>query len=223
MFDLKLLPEHKIVQVNNDGKRHYEVDGEVVKFDSVTTFLGRYSDKESLELWRHNVGDAEADRIANEARVRGNIIHSYLERFVLGEQFEPIECVDNYNAIKKCLVDNLSVVYGIEYKMYSKDMLLAGTTDLIGVYNGKLSIIDFKGSNKIKRLHYIDNYVIQTLIYAKMLKELHGMDVEQLVILIAVDGVELAQEFVIPKSKFVYYERELGYKFNRRAKRKNDE
>jgi hypothetical protein len=48
MFDLKLLPEHKIIQVNNDGKRHYEVDGEVVKFDSVTTFLERYSKSTQL-------------------------------------------------------------------------------------------------------------------------------------------------------------------------------
>ena len=37
----------------------------------------------------------------------------------------------------------------------------AGTADLVGVYQGKEAIIDFKQANKPKKVDYIQDYFLQ--------------------------------------------------------------
>jgi hypothetical protein len=44
--------------------------------------------------------------------------------------------------------------------------LYAGATDVVGIYNGRESIIDFKQTNKPKRREWIEDYFIQLAAYA---------------------------------------------------------
>ena len=67
---------------------------------------------------------------------------------------------------------------------------MAGSVDCIAEYEGVLSVIDFKTASKPKKEEYIENYFLQTTAYALMYEELIGTPINQIVILIAVDGQE---------------------------------
>ena len=69
-------------------------------------------------------------------------------------------------------------------------MRLAGRTDCISEYRGKLSVVDFKGSTKAKRIDDIENYFLQATAYAIMWQERTGIPIGQIVILISCeDGI----------------------------------
>ena len=89
--------------------------------------------------------------------------------------------------------------------MYSDILRVAGTTDCIADYNGKLSIIDFKTSKKIKKEEWVEDYYIQTFAYALMFEELTGIAIEQVVILIACTEEFDVQVFKKPYSEMVHY------------------
>jgi genome maintenance exonuclease 1 len=89
-----------------------------------------------------------------------------------------------FNLIKPAL-DNIDNITAIETPLWSKILGLAGRTDCIAEYNGKLSIIDFKASTKEKRKQDIENYFLQATAYALMYQERTGVIIENFVILIA--------------------------------------
>jgi genome maintenance exonuclease 1 len=121
-----------------------------------------------------------------------------------------------FNLIKPAL-DNIDNITAIETPLWSKILGLAGRTDCIAEYNGKLSIIDFKASTKEKRKQDIENYFLQATAYALMYQERTGVIIENFVILIACeDG--LFQVFEDNPIKYVkklkhaidYYRKENG-------------
>jgi genome maintenance exonuclease 1 len=65
-----------------------------------------------------------------------------------------------------------------------------------------LSIVDFKTSRKPKREEWIQHYFIQATCYALMAEELYGIDIPQIVIIIAIDN-EDPQIFRKDKSKYI--------------------
>ena len=79
-------------------------------------------------------------------------------------------------------IDNIKL---IERVLYSKELTVAGQVDCVCDYDGKLSVIDFKSSNRWKKEEYVENYFLQTTGYATMYEELVKKKVEQIVILIA--------------------------------------
>ena len=79
---------------------------------------------------------------------------------------------------------------------------LAGRVDLIAEWDGKLSIIDFKTSRKLKQKKWIESYFMQAAGYAQMFYELTGIVISNLVILIAVDQ-EQPQVFVEQKQDYI--------------------
>ena len=64
----------------------------------------------------------------------------------------------------RVLID-LEEIWGSEVVL-SYPGLYAGQTDLVGVYQGRESIIDFKQSNKPKREEWIEDYYYQGVAYA---------------------------------------------------------
>jgi ATP-dependent exoDNAse (exonuclease V) beta subunit len=71
--------------------------------------------------------------------------------------------------------------------LYSHKLRIAGRVDLIGMWNGKLSVIDFKTSTKQKEEENIQNYFMQCTAYALMFSELTGMWIDDIVVLIATE------------------------------------
>ena len=69
--------------------------------------------------------------------------------------------------------------------MHSDNMLLAGTADCIAEYNGILSVIDYKTKRSDQKEEWLTDYFIQCTAYAIMFKELTGIEVNQIVILVS--------------------------------------
>ena len=62
---------------------------------------------------------------------------------------------------------------------------MAGRVDCVAEYDGKLSIIDFKGSTKVKREEDIENYFTQTTAYSIMWQEKFGIPIKNVCIIIS--------------------------------------
>jgi len=190
-----------------NGQRHYVLEDGVTKLKSVTTLLGEKLDKTALLEWRQKVGEEEAQRISNQAARRGTSIHNIAERYLLNESNYskgemPIN-VESFLPIKQALDDHVNNIRGIELALYSKALGCAGRTDLVAEYDGKLSIIDFKTSRKLKEERWIESYFLQSTIYSMMFQRLYNMEVNQIVIMITVDHEKKPQLFVRDRGLYV--------------------
>jgi genome maintenance exonuclease 1 len=106
--------------------------------------------------------------------------------------------------------------WGVEVPVYYSG-LYAGTTDCLGLWNGKPAIIDFKQSNKVKKREWIEDYFLQLAAYALAHDETHGTDIEQGVILMAVQPKLLEDqtyttpqymEFIVAGEEFAHWKNE---------------
>jgi ATP-dependent exoDNAse (exonuclease V) beta subunit len=201
------------------GKRLYATpDGS--KVPSVTTILEKTKPAEArqaLANWRKAVGEEKANQITTEAASRGTRMHTFLERFIKGEKLR--ESVSNPYAqqsllmAKKVIEDGfgpISEVWGSEVPLYYPE-LYAGTTDCVGIHDGAESILDFKQTNKPKKLEWIEDYFLQLTAYALAHNEIHKTNIRKGVILMCVRPPEIApgqwgepqyQQFVLEPGDF---------------------
>lgn len=197
--ELKQLPTKEI-----DGKRFY-VSPNGKHLPSVTTVLGHFG-KQSIIEWRKRVGEQEANRISNRAATRGTKFHTMMERYLEGKEnlFENVmpDMMQAFNDMVPAL-DKIDNICYIESSLWSEKIGLAGRSDLIAEYDGKLSVIDFKTSLKLKKEEWIQNYFEQGTAYSLMYKERVGEPIEQVVILISVDGEREPQIFVKNAADYV--------------------
>ena len=167
-------------EVQKEGKRFYSTpDGE---FPSVTTVVG-YGKQQFFAEWRRK-NPEESRRVTS----RGTKFHSIIETYIRNEPLDMENMFPNFKALFNLIkpaLDNIDNITAIETPLWSKILGLAGRTDCIAEYNGKLSIIDFKASTKEKRKQDIENYFLQATAYALMYQERTGIIIENFVILIA--------------------------------------
>ena len=198
-IDIPRIP--KLKRQNIAGERHY-VNEHGSIYPSITTVLS-IRGKEAIYEWRKRVGDAEANRITKRATTRGTQFHSLLEQYFLNQ----ITDVDQFkvNALAKNpgvwylfleaiqeLEKHIGKIYCIEDYLYSDEYQVAGAVDMIAEWDGKISVIDFKTSNKAKKEEWIENYFIQGTAYAKMFKERTGIPCDQLIVfMVPDDGIPL--------------------------------
>jgi genome maintenance exonuclease 1 len=208
-----------------DGKRHYCLpDGS--KVPSVTTILDKTKSEESrqaLANWRKAIGEQKAQQITTEAANRGTRMHSYLESYVLSDELKPLpgnpyahpSWFMAAEVILKGLC-NVDEFWGVEVPLYYSG-LYAGTTDCLGIWKGRPAIMDFKQSNKPKKREYIGDYFLQLCAYAQAHNNMHGTEINQGVILMAVQPKLLEDntystpeylEFVIEGDEFNHWSNE---------------
>ena len=102
----------------------------------------------------------------------------------------------------KDLLSDIDNIRALEATLYSDHLRLGGQADCIAEYKGRLSVIDFKTSNKKKTRSQCYNYFMQCSAYAIMFEERTGIPVDQTVILMAQEDegpaiwVEKRDEFV---------------------------
>ena len=176
------IPEIKII----DGKRFYITpDGNA--YPSITTVLS-LQDKPGLKKWREDVGEKEAKRISKESMRIGTAVHQmaefYLSNYIIKLKNEDKKIVDTFNRLR-FLLGNINNIVGNEVALYSDLLRVAGTADCIAEYNGVPSVIDFKTSRKPKKEVWIDDYYMQTFAYKLMFEEMTGIEIKQVVILVA--------------------------------------
>ena len=176
------IPEIKVI----DGKRFYVTpDGN--SYPSITTVLSSQN-KPSLEKWKKDVGEKEAKRISKDSMRIGTAVHQmaefYLSNYIIKLKNEEKKIVDTFNRLR-FLLGNINNIVGVEIPLFSDLLRVAGTTDCIAEYNGELSVIDFKTSRKPKKEEWIDDYYMQTFAYKLMFEEMTGIEIQQIVILVA--------------------------------------
>jgi genome maintenance exonuclease 1 len=205
----------KLTRDESSGKRLYATP-QGHKVPSVTTVLDKTKPEESriaLANWRKAVGEKKAQEITTEAANRGTRMHKFLEDYVKGEVMN--ENITNPFAqqsqkMAKIVIEkgmcNVSEVWGSEVPLYFPE-LYAGTTDCVGVHNGDESILDFKQTNKPKKLEYISDYFLQLTAYALAHNEVHGTNIRKGVILMCSKDFEY-QEFILEPKDFDYWTEE---------------
>ena len=193
------------IQESVKGKRVYVTPKDEV-YPSITSILAQVP-KPGISAWKEKIGEVEAKKIMRESSTLGTAVHklceSYLHNIPLSYNNE--KAVEVFNRLRFILNSNVNNIIGLEIPMYSDILRVAGTTDCIADYNGKLSVIDFKTSRKEKKEGWIEDYFMQTFAYALMFEELTGMPIEQVVILIACTEEFGVQVFKKPYSDMAIY------------------
>lgn len=195
-FNLDLLEFATLQRIDGPTRLYETPTGE--KYPSVTAVLGKMSDKSALEAWKKRVGEVEAARVSSRASTRGTNVHTMCEKYILGEEIDTSIPNNNliFRQIKMILDDKVDTVYATECTLYSHHLKIAGTCDLVAMYDGRLAIIDYKTSAKLKRKEWIEGYFLQASLYAYMLWEMTGIAAKDIVVIIGVDDSLDAQTFV---------------------------
>ena len=197
---------------NEDGMRKYLSGDE--KYPSVTSILSltkSEEDKASLELWRQRVGYKEANRIKTDASRRGTSLHSYIEDYLRGRVNDSFfESNEQHKNMAKIIIENgikgkLDEIFGMEATLINPNDRYAGTADLIGIYKGNETIIDFKQANRPKKADYIQDYFLQLGAYTLAHDVVHRTKMKAGIILLCTKD-NLFQEFKIEGAELEMYQ-----------------
>ena len=175
---LEISDDHK--QITLPDGRYYQRNGEY--YPSVTYVLSHYPKGKFFEDWLKKVGYS-ADYIVKKASEEGTQVHEMIEAYLNGEELKFLEhgrpiyapnvwqmflrFVDFWEEYKPTLIE-------AEIHLFSDELKIAGTCDMVCEINGELWIIDFKTSN-----HLQTTYDLQTAIYAKCFEECFGKKVDR--------------------------------------------
>ena len=193
---------------DNDGPRTYNVGDK--KIPSVTTILSATQSKEkreALDRWREREGYQNAARITQQAAKRGTEMHYVLEQYINGVGY--LNLSDEGAQARMMAheiilnLEPLKVVYGSEVSLAYEDQW-AGSTDLVCLYDGKPTILDFKQSNKPKREEWIEDYFYQIAAYSLAHKKNYGPITQGMISICTKD--KLYQGFKMNEDKLKEYE-----------------
>jgi hypothetical protein len=169
--------EFKRKSVN--GKRLYENPyGDPVP--SVTTILSKTKDMTHLNAWKKRVGEKKAQEIVTEAAGVGSIMHAMLEAWSLNQEYtgqNMLQAKMMAETVIKNVEADIDEVWGSEVNLCYPG-LYAGTTDLVGIYKGRPTIMDFKQTNRPKKREWIDDYFMQAAAYGMAHNEVFGTKIE---------------------------------------------
>ena len=192
-FIHKTLTVPELERFHIDGKRFYRKkdSDDPMNFISITTIISNYS-KEKFANWRLKIGEDEANRIIKSATTRGTHMHNLVEHYLENKELPKSAPLPKLLFdVAKPELNKINNILGIEIPLYSEYLGIAGTVDTIAEYNGVLSIIDYKTSERPKPREWIDGYFVQAAAYAVMLFELTGIKAKQLVIIMACENGEV--------------------------------
>lgn len=191
----------KLRRVDSPAGRVYQTPSGRA-YPSVTAVTGLHG-KDAIMAWRKRVGEEEANRVSLRATTRGTRVHSLCEDYISNK---PVSADLFDQEAWQSLVpelDKINNIHCLETQLYSDHLEVAGTVDCIAEYNGKVSVIDFKTSKRVKKKSDIHSYFMQTSAYAVMFEERTGIPVSRLVILMTVDDEPEASVFVEKRDDWI--------------------
>ena len=175
---LEISDDHK--QITLPDGRYYQRNGEY--YPSVTYVLSHYPKGKFFEDWLKKVGYA-SEYIVKKASEEGTQVHEMIEAYLNGEELKFLEhgipmydpnvwqmflrFVDWWEEYKPTLVE-------AEVHLFSDELKIAGTCDLVCEIDNELWIIDFKTSNYLQT-----TYDLQTAIYAQCFEECYGKKINR--------------------------------------------
>ena len=199
----------RLERLDRSSGRVYRIDGDDIPMPSVTTILNETKDRSSLKQWEEQVGKEAAERIRNEAATIGTHMHNVIERLLLER---PLDIPRTWQQVKgywmgykliEHFFPHVNEVWGAEVSLYVPNTY-AGTSDCVGIYKDKPSIMDFKQTNKPKKRDWIEDYFLQLAAYAVAHDKVHGTKIDQGVVMMMSQAGE-PQEFVTAGREFDEY------------------
>lgn len=193
--------------IEDDGIRYY-LDEKGNRYRSVTGILSAtksQKDQNSIEMWRKRKGYEAADKVLNDACLRGTFTHTCAESFLTGQEIvlDYAPGISYWESLRPALKP-IGEVTAMEVAI-SHPLGYAGRFDCFGEYNGiPNTIIDFKTSDRPKQRSYVNDYCLQLAAYAGGIKHTLGYDVNQGVIIIGIKN-RTAQTFVLNKAELLFY------------------
>ena len=164
---------------------------ELGKLPGVTTVTNFGSDKSFIKKWQDKVGKAEADRLLKHAVDRGNVLDKMLDDYFTNNitdtntfiknydysQFDYLtESIDTGKRLFTQMVDSgtfkdYKTLIGLQSPLWYYDNNLKigyqGYLDFSYINTKKQIVIcDFKGSTKLKRKDWIEDYFMQVSAYS---------------------------------------------------------
>ena len=115
-------------------------------------------------------------------------MHKFLESHIKGVGYNDITTIgqEAKPMAQKIIEIGLTPVeeyYGTEVMLHYPG-LYAGSTDFICLHNDLETIVDFKQSNRAKRIEWIDDYFLQIAAYAMAHDHVYGSKIRQGIIMI---------------------------------------
>lgn len=175
---LEISDDHQ--QVTLPDARYYRRNGQY--YPSVTHVLSYYPKGKQFEEWLKNMGRS-ADYIVRRAAEDGTKVHEMVEKYLNGEELRFLD----KNSHPKYDVDIWQMflrfvefwetynpkLIETEVHLFSDELKVAGTCDLICEIDGKLWLLDVKTSNMMH-----NTYELQTCVYGQCYKECYGKEID---------------------------------------------
>jgi genome maintenance exonuclease 1 len=141
--------------------------------------------QQSLQQWREQ--EVASNYITQEAAFIGSETHKLIENYLNGLEHMGVPRLLSEAHFSNLLpfVEKINDIHGIELRLYSDKMKLAGTSDCVAKYDGTLSIIDYKTKRSNQKEEWLIDHFIQATSYSEMFRELTGIKIEQIVILVS--------------------------------------
>ena len=175
---LEISDDHK--QITLPDSRYYRRNSHY--YPSVTYVLSYYPKGKFFEDWLKKVGYS-AEFIVKKAAEEGTQVHEMVESYLNGEelnflnntghpQYDPdvwmmfLRFVEFWETYEPKLIET-------EVHLFSDELKVAGTCDLICEIDGKLWLLDLKTSN-----HVQPTYELQTTVYGQCYKECYGKQID---------------------------------------------
>jgi hypothetical protein len=176
---LEISDDHK--QITLPDSRFYRRNGNY--YPSVTYVLGYYPKGKHFEDWLKKVGYA-SEYIVKKAAEEGTQVHGMVEEYLNGNELNFLD----KNGYPQCNPDVWQMflrfvefwethkpkLIETEVHLFSDELKVAGTCDLICEINDELWILDVKTSNHIQ-----STYELQTAVYTQCYKECYGKDAQR--------------------------------------------
>ncbi len=201
-----LFEYRKLDRQDGGGQGRVYVDTIGNKIPSVTTILSKTKDMTHLNAWKKRIGEDKAKQITEESAGLGTTMHAHLEAYILGQQRPG---GNNYGRLMAqrmadtIINEGLSEVdeaWGVEAHLHFEN-LWAGTTDLVGVYQGQPAIMDFKTTIKPKKREWVEDYKLQLAAYAMAHNAIFETDIKTTVVFMVSRECEF-QKFVWQGDEF---------------------
>jgi len=186
---------------------------ELPKYPGATRILSATKDMEGLAAWRQKVGDQEAERILVESQNIGTSLDKLVEdHFNIPGFVDTVKQSPRSSEIGYSLYESMQpqlrriVSGGTQVPVWSDKLKIKGFIDIAGLFDSTPTVIDIKNSRKPKRAEWIEDYFLQTTMYALACHDSIGVDIKQVAIIMGVrPGEKHPQEvqvFVEPIRKY---------------------
>lgn len=188
MSEIKLIRLPDVPKVNNHLGRCYVVrDRHYPSVSSILSETMPVSQKMALRNWRKGLG-GDASKVQEDVKERGKNFHRLIECFALGRGKEVLRLCDrpemkDYVNHALPILKHLTTgeVIFTEAQVYSYQYEYAGTLDMLAWFPdpSRIVLLDWKTSNKPKKIEYCDHHFLQLAAYSNALKETYNCQIHQ--------------------------------------------